>query len=100
MGGERDADPAIYLHRIVTDPGFRGHNLVLKVIEWAKQYAVTNGLSYVRLDAFADNAKLSDHYVNCGFKIIGCVTLQSSDALPKHYAGNPLSLFEIAVNDV
>lgn len=39
---ERNADPAVYIHRIATHPDFRGNNFVGSIVEWAKQYALEN----------------------------------------------------------
>lgn len=32
--GKKDKDPSIYLHRIVTNPKFRGKNFVVEIINW------------------------------------------------------------------
>ena len=36
---EKDLDPSIYIHRIATNPDFRGKNLVGEIINWSKNYA-------------------------------------------------------------
>src|SRR5690606_7226577 len=36
---EMNIDPALYIHRIATNPNFRGHNFVAKIVSWAKDYA-------------------------------------------------------------
>lgn len=36
--GDKNKDPFIYIHRIVTNPLFRGNHYVLKIIDWAKEY--------------------------------------------------------------
>src|SRR5258705_3023328 len=36
---ERNADAAIYIHRIATNPSFRGKNFVAIIVEWASEYA-------------------------------------------------------------
>ena len=36
---ERNKDRAIYIHRIATNPNFRGNNFVQKIVDWAKIYA-------------------------------------------------------------
>ena len=33
--GDRDKETSIYLHRIVTKPGFRGNGYVKNIIDWA-----------------------------------------------------------------
>lgn len=93
---EQDHD-AIYIHRIVTHPDYRGSSLVNQIVQWAKQCAKENDLKYVRMDTWADNAKLSAYYVSCGFTLVGTVSVQDTDDLPKHYEGISLNLFEIVL---
>jgi len=94
--GDRDQD-AIYIHRIVTHPDFRGYAFVKEIIKWAKQYSLVNRIKYIRMDTWADNEKLLDYYTGCGFNYVGVVTMEKTDGLPKHYEGISLSLFEIVV---
>lgn len=94
--GDRDHD-SIYIHRIVTHPGFRGYAFVKEIIKWARKYSLDNGLKYIRMDTWADNEKLLDYYTSCGFEYVGVVTMQKTDGLPKHYEGISLGLFEIAL---
>jgi ribosomal protein S18 acetylase RimI-like enzyme len=92
--GERDQNDAIYIHRIVTHPDFRGRNFVKHIVGWAKEYAHAQGRQYVRLDTWGDNEKLIQLYQNAGFDFLGIITPDFSN-LPKHYYGITLSLFEI-----
>jgi ribosomal protein S18 acetylase RimI-like enzyme len=94
---ERDQDPAIYIHRIVTHPAYRGHGFVTTITNWAKAYAKDNHLKYVRLDTWADNDKLLAYYTGCGFSHVGSIKIASDSGLPKHYEGISLNLFEIEV---
>ncbi|WP_406825059.1 GNAT family N-acetyltransferase [Pedobacter sp. KACC 23697] len=94
--GERDHD-AIYIHRIVTHPAFRGYSFVKEIIKWAKVFAAENGIKFIRMDTWADNEKLLAYYTGCGFDYVGVVSMEKTDGLPKHYEGISLSLFEIAL---
>jgi len=94
--GERDQD-SIYIHRIVTRPEFRGLSFVKEIIKWAKTFAFQNGIKFIRMDTWADNAKLLDYYTGCGFDYVGVVNMDDTNGLPKHYEGISLSLFEIKV---
>jgi ribosomal protein S18 acetylase RimI-like enzyme len=67
---ERDQDAAIYIHRIATNPDFRGHNFVGILVEWAKEYARSIEKDFVRLDTLG-NIKLIEHYTNAGFDFLG-----------------------------
>jgi ribosomal protein S18 acetylase RimI-like enzyme len=99
LWGERSNAPAIYIHRIVTNPEFRGRGYVHAITDWAKQHAKEKGLRYVRMDTWSDNKKLSDYYQSFGYKFLGNVTPEESDTLPPHYRGLSLALLEIDLND-
>jgi ribosomal protein S18 acetylase RimI-like enzyme len=92
---ERNADAAVYIHRIATNPGFRGNNFVSIIVEWAKQYAKANGKDFVRLDTLGNNTKLIDYYTKTGFQFLGLFDLKNTDGLPAHYHNVPACLFEI-----
>jgi RimJ/RimL family protein N-acetyltransferase len=88
-------DPAMYIHRIVTNPDFRGRGYVPAITEWAKSHARKKGLQFVRMDTWSDNQKLLDYYQNCGFKFLGTVAPEETSSLPPHYRGLTLALLEI-----
>jgi ribosomal protein S18 acetylase RimI-like enzyme len=92
---ERNTDAAIYIHRIATNPGFRGKNFVSLIVEWAKAYAKTCGKDFLRLDTLGNNIKLIDHYTNAGFHFLGLFDLKNTRGLPAHYHNTPACLFEI-----
>lgn len=92
---EKNADPAVYIHRIATNPEFKGQNMVAVIVAWAKEYAKTNGKTYVRLDTVGQNEGLINHYTKMGFDFLGLVDLKNTDQLPSHYHGNPVCLFEL-----
>jgi Acetyltransferases len=93
--GERNADPSIYIHRIVTNPAFRGRHYIHTIVEWAKDHAAALGKKFIRMDTWGDNEKLNAYYINCGFTPFGIVTQLATENLPKHYSGISLSLLEI-----
>jgi ribosomal protein S18 acetylase RimI-like enzyme len=92
---ELNADAAIYIHRIATNPNFRGKNFVLHIVEWAKIYAKTMGKDFIRLDTLGNNTKLIEHYTGAGFTFLGMFNLKNTAGLPDHYHGQPVCLFEI-----
>jgi len=94
---ERNADPAVYIHRIATNPEFKGQNMVATIVAWAREYAKENGKKYVRLDTVGKNERLINHYTKMGFTFLGLYDLKNTDQLPAHYHGNPVSLFGLSV---
>ena len=92
---EKNQDSAIYIHRIATNPNFRGNNFVSKIVTWSKQYAKSINKRFVRLDTLGNNVRLIEHYKNAGFEFLGMFDLKNTDRLPEHYHGVPACLFEI-----
>lgn len=94
---EKDKDPSIYLHRIVTHPEFRGNNYVIEIMKWAIAFGSVKDKKYVRMDTWGDNPKLIAYYTKCGFEHVGIVTPDKNADLPKHYNSISLALFEILI---
>jgi ribosomal protein S18 acetylase RimI-like enzyme len=95
--GEKSGEPSIYIHRIVTNPAYRGNNFVSKIVEWARVFCRDNNKQFIRMDTWGDNQKLITYYVSCGFTYLGVITPVRTPLLPKHYEDITLSLFEIVV---
>ncbi|TDQ27518.1 GNAT family N-acetyltransferase [Tenacibaculum caenipelagi] len=94
---ERNDDPAIYIHRISTNPNFRGRNLVEEIVKWSKDYAAKKNKKYVRMDTVGENIGLIKHYKKCGFEFLGLSKLEDTDKLPAHYHNATVSLFQLSV---
>lgn len=92
--GERDRDPAVYIHRIATNPDFRGNNFVAQIVTWVEQYARENVKEYIRMDTIGENRGLIEHYKKCGFDYLGYFKLDSIKGLPAHYGLADACLFE------
>ena len=58
---DKEKGDAIYIHRIVTNPNFRGNNFVEKIVQWSKIYAAENKRRYIRLDTLGNNTRLIEH---------------------------------------
>lgn len=94
---EKNNDPSIYIHRIVTHPDYHGRHYVKAIIDWAKEHARQKNKKFIRMDTWGDNERLKEYYVNCGFDYLGIVRPAASGQLPAHYSAIVLSLFEITV---
>ena len=95
---DREKGDAIYIHRIATNRNFRGNNFVVKIVDWAKNFAVENNRKYVRLDTLGNNTRLIEHYTKSGFTFLGMVELTNTKSLPLHYQQEPnCCLFEIEI---
>ncbi|TWI93932.1 acetyltransferase (GNAT) family protein [Mucilaginibacter frigoritolerans] len=96
---QRNDDPAVYIHRIATNPEFRGQNLVQQITEWAKQYALTNKKKFIRMDTVGNNPGLIAYYIKNGFDFLGLYKLENTEGLPAHYHNATVSLFQIELID-
>jgi GNAT superfamily N-acetyltransferase len=95
---EKDEEPSIYIHRIATNPEFRGQGLVLQIVEWVKIYADENQKEFVRMDTVGNNPGLINYYTKCGFDFLGLLKLKSTKGLPAHYDDATVSLFQMKIN--
>ena len=95
----RDNNDSIYIHRIATNPAFRGNRFIDVIVVWAKDYALSKGKLYVRLDTLGNNTKLIEHYKSAGFNFLGIFKLANTQNLPAHYQREPnCCLVEMMVN--
>lgn len=92
---ERNTDPSVYIHRIVTNPIFRGQNLVEEIVKWSKKYAQENRKEFVRMDTVGENMGLINYYQKCGFDFLGLLKLKNTANLPAHYHHATVSLFQL-----
>jgi RimJ/RimL family protein N-acetyltransferase len=88
-------DTAIYIHRIATNPEFRGNNFVQAITDWAIDFARQKDKQFIRMDTCGNNERLINHYQSCGFKYLGMKKLKNTSELPIHYHNADVCFFEI-----
>ncbi|AUC76423.1 GNAT family N-acetyltransferase [Olleya sp. Bg11-27] len=91
-------DNAMYIHRIATNPEFRGQHFVTKIVDWAKGYASIKAIDYIRLDTLGNNTGLIAYYKQSGFDFLGIFDLKNTNGLPEHYHNQPACLFQIQLS--
>ena len=94
---EKDKASAVYIHRIATNPDFRGKRLTDKIVKWAITHAREKKIKYVRLDTVSENHALIRHYKAAGFDFLGMFKLKNPTGLPEHYQMDKVALFELKV---
>lgn len=92
---DRDRNDAIYLHRIVVNPNFKGQKQFKSVLDWSTQYARDHNLKFIRMDTWASNQKLINYYESFGFKFIETYTTPDTTALPIQNRNLTVALLEI-----
>ncbi len=96
---KRGKDRAVYIHRIATNPQYRGGAYVKKILAWVKQLAISQKLDFIRLDTHSGNEKLNRYYEECGFEFKGISHIVWEKGMPEHYKEGSFSLFEIVIAD-
>ncbi len=92
--GNKNNEPSLYIHRIATNPDFRGQNLVKKLISWANAYGKKNNLKYIRMDTVGLNKPLIALYEKLGFQFLGTKKLKNTVGLPDHYKEGEVCYFQ------
>jgi GNAT superfamily N-acetyltransferase len=95
--GTAEQGDAIYIHRVCVNPERKGNNLSVSVLEWAHGYASSLGRKFIRMDTWADNKRLLQFYIDCGFHYIADRQLGDAPELLPHYRNIKLALFENVV---
>lgn len=95
---EKDRNDAIYLHRIVTNPDFKGQKQFQKVLDWAQRFARANKLKFVRMDTWADNAKIIAYYTSFGFAFIENYQTTDAPELPVQNRNLNVALLELELD--
>ena len=94
---DKDQDKAIYLHRVIVNPKYKGNRLFGHVKQWALDYAKSNDIPFIRMDTWADNPSIMEYYKSFGFRIVEYFTTPDTEELPIQQRGNDVVLFELDV---
>jgi ribosomal protein S18 acetylase RimI-like enzyme len=95
---DKDQNDAIYLHRIVTNPNFKGQRLFENVLNWAFQFAKQNKRKHLRMDTWAENHQLIDYYKSFGFHFIGNYKTTETEELPIQNRNLNVALLELTID--
>lgn len=92
---EKEKGDAIYLHRIVVNPSFKGQRLLALIVDWAIEHAKQRRLNFIRMDTWAENVSLVNYYKGFGFSFVENFTTPDSPELPSQNRNLLLALLEI-----
>ena len=95
---DRDQGDAIYLHRIVVNPDFKGQRQFQKILNWAAQFVRQKNLKYIRMDTWADNTKIIEYYKSFGFEFIENYRTPDAPELPLQNRNLNVALLEMKLN--
>ena len=95
--GEWDTGKALYLHRCITNPHFKGQRTFENIRSWAIQFAKDKGLDFLRIDTWTDNPTIIEFYGNYGFTVVAHRTTPDSPELPEQNRNLRVTLMEMKV---
>jgi ribosomal protein S18 acetylase RimI-like enzyme len=91
---EYDRGDALYLHRIVVNPDFKGQKLFGDILTWSLAHCKERSLRHIRMDTWASNDQLIKYYQGFGFRFIENFTTPDDGRLPVHNRNLALALLE------
>lgn len=86
---------AIYLHRIVVNPNYKGQKQFEKVLNWSIEEGHKKNLKHIRMDTWAENQNIIDYYKSFGFKFIENYTTENTLDLPEQHRNLNVALLEM-----
>ncbi|MCE7055184.1 GNAT family N-acetyltransferase [Algoriphagus sp. AGSA1] len=94
--GVRDKQDATYLHRIAVD---KSHQRQRLFEAWAKGHEKWQARRFVRMDTWADNARLIRYYQSFGFETVDEVMTGNTSQLPIQNRYLRIVMLQLAINN-
>lgn len=94
---DKEKGNAIYLHRIVVNPKFKGQRLFEKILNWTIEFAQNQNLKYIRMDTWGNNQNIINYYQSFGFEFIENFTTPITKKLSIQYQNLFLALLEYEI---
>ncbi|HEY0610843.1 MAG TPA: GNAT family N-acetyltransferase [Chitinophaga sp.] len=95
--GERDTGNALFLHRTITNPNFKGQKVFEKIRNWAIQFAREKHLGFIRMDTWTDNPQLIAYYQSHGFQVVAERRTPDVPELPEQNRNLNVTLLEMKI---
>ena len=94
--GDRERGAHVYLHRIARSRSGTSRGLLPCVIDWACTHSRELKREGIRMDTAANSSRLVSYYEQAGFVVVGRHVIGPDPALPVHYHGTEVALFEMS----
>lgn len=94
---EREKGDALYVHRVVVNRQLKKPQAFSFVLDWAIEHARQHQRKYIRIDTWADNAKIIGYYQQFGFRFVENYTTPDTEQLPLQHRNLALALLERSV---
>lgn len=97
LWGERENNDAVYVHRLVVNPLFRGRRLFGHIFNWLISDAKRRDRRYLRLDTWGDNPRMIAYYESFGYRFVGNFTSGDDASLPLPHRNLFFALMEYEI---
>ena len=95
---EWDTGQALFLHRTITNPAFKGQQVFALMRNWAVAFAREKQLHYIRMDTWADNLQLIAYYQKYGFRAVANRVTSNAPELPGQNRNLRVTLLELLID--
>jgi len=72
---------AMIIHRMAVNVSSRGQGIAKKMMYFAEQIALANGIHYLKTDTFSGNENMNALFRRVGFRKVGDINLQGKEGL-------------------
>lgn len=94
----KEQNDALYLHRMVTHPDYKGMRYFNHALNWLITFAKKHDRQFLRMDTWADNEQLIRYYQTYGFQRLGYSRTGNDTALPRQNRNLRIVLLELKLH--
>lgn len=91
---DREDGTAVYFHRLVTHPQFKGRQYFAKTRDWLIQQVKGTHIKNIRIDTWTANKSLIAYYQKFGFQVVDEYTTENTEKLPIQHRNLNVTLLE------
>jgi len=77
-----DDGTQLYIHRLAVHPEYQGKGCARNLMDFADNFALEQGYSWMRLDTFSQNQRNQKFYLARGFKQVGSIYFPKQSVHP------------------
>jgi ribosomal protein S18 acetylase RimI-like enzyme len=70
--------PYFTIHRLAIDEQYLGQGISLELLTYAKTYAKSHHIFYLRIDTHKDNQQAKRLFMRCGYQLCGTILLEEN----------------------
>ena len=64
-------EKCMVIHRMAVNSKFRNKGVGTKLMNFAEELAIKNGVNYLKTDTYSINTKMNSLFIKCNFKLVG-----------------------------